>query len=82
MANTTKPITVRNLLHSIYKLIGEKEITYDTPLIYASDDEGNSYQAVITTWSLMQTKNPISYWERISHEDIADEWWHTVLCVN
>lgn len=77
-----EPITVRDLLNNIMKLKLQWSITLDTPIVYASDDEWNSYQAVIATCWIMETKEPLKYWERFEHKDIADEWGHTVLCIN
>ena len=42
-----KPLTVWDLLDHINSAIKKKQIGLNTPLIYSSDDEGNSYQCPV-----------------------------------
>lgn len=50
-------ITVRNLIDHLHKIIEDNPKLEDLPIIYSSDDEGNSYQKVHNLPGLSQVED-------------------------
>ena len=81
------PLTVWDLLYHINSAIKEKQIGLKTPLIYSSDDEGNSYQCPVFLPSTIIVNKKPTQWKRYYSEDIfwssdKPETPFTCLCLN
>ncbi len=90
-----EPLTVWDLLHSIDKLLYKGKINLQTPLIYSSDDEWNSFQCAVYLPNPLRVSREPGYWERYDCMEIDDSWeltdlsnkkegedYFTCLCLN
>lgn len=56
------PITVADVIRHLQKF------PLDLPVVYAADDEGNSYQAVVSIPQRAYAQEKVDYWTRF-------DWW-------
>ena len=76
MSHPFVPFTVGDLKHAL------EQLPDDLPLIYSSDDEGNSYQFVHYLPSIKYHKFDIHYLEIVDEDESDDKHKNKAVCIN
>lgn len=72
---------VKDLLKALNKVTKDNPNAKNFEIIYASDDEGNSYHRIHNTPTLMQVEDVKEYYLEVIEDEVKNDE-NTVICIN